>query len=87
MMGRGVRPLDAEARWSLAAWDELLVTLDDTEAGPAEGVDQNRLFLGVLRQYSPKVGLEFGYLWVTSKPPASLRTHAHTAFVWLNLAL
>jgi hypothetical protein len=87
LMGRAVRPLDAGARWSLAAWDEILVSLDETAAGPAQGVDQNRLFAGVLRQFSAKVGLEFGYLWVTSEAPASPRMHAHNAFVWLNLAL
>ena len=85
IMGRAVRPFDDRARWSFAGWDELLVTLDDTETGPAQGVDQNRLFAGVLRQFSPKVGLEVGYLWVTSDPPTGPRTHAHNLFVWLNL--
>jgi hypothetical protein len=85
IMGRTVRPFDAGARWSFAGWNELLVTLDDTGAGPARGVDQNRLFAGVLRQLSPTVGLEFGYLWVTADPPTGPRKHAHTAFVWLNL--
>jgi Protein of unknown function (DUF2490) len=85
MMGRGVRPIDARARWSLVGWDEVMLTLDDTDAGPAQGVDQNRLFVGTLRQFSPQVGLEFGYLWVTSEPPGGARTHAHNLFVWLNL--
>jgi hypothetical protein len=85
MMGRGVRPFDARARWSLVAWDELMVTANDTEGGPASGIDQNRFFAGTLRQFNPKVGLEFGYLWVTSEAPASPRTHAHNLFVWLNL--
>jgi hypothetical protein len=85
MMGRGVRPLDAKGRWSLVGWNELMLTLDDTQSGPAQGVDQNRLFVGTLRQFNPKVGLEFGYLWVTSEPPASARTHANNLFVWLNL--
>lgn len=85
MMGRGVRPFDAGARWSLAAWDELMVTVNDAEGGPASGIDQNRFFAGTLRQFTPKVGLEFGYLWVTSEPPGGPRTHAHNLFVWLNL--
>jgi len=86
-MGRMVRPVTADRRWSLVGWDEFFVTMDDTSRGPAQGVDQNRLFAGVLRQYSPKVGLEFGYLWTTARPPARERTHAHVGFVWLNLAL
>lgn len=85
LMGRGVRPFDAGRRWALATWDELLLTLDETAVGPWQGVDQNRLFGGVLRQFSPKVGLEFGYLWVTSNPPSTARTHTHALSVWLNL--
>lgn len=85
IMGRTVRPLDAAKRWSLAAWNELMVTADETSVGPAQGVDQNRLFLGALRQFNPKVGFEFGYMWVTSEQPSQPRTHAHTAFFWLNL--
>jgi hypothetical protein len=84
-MGRFVRPVAADRRWSLAAWDELMVTLDGTEGGPSQGYDQNRLFGGLLRQFSPAVGLEFGYMWQTTNPPASPATHAHVAFVWLNL--
>ena len=85
LMGRGVRPVDGRARWSLVGWDEVLLTMDETRSGPAQGIDQNRLFVGTLRQFSPKVGFEFGYLWVTSEPPASPRTHAHNLSVWLNL--
>jgi hypothetical protein len=85
-MGRVVRPLTADRSWSLAAWNEVFVTFDDTVNGPWQGMDQNRLFAGLLRQINPTVGLEFGYLWTTSKPPAAPRSHAHVAFVWLNLA-
>ncbi len=87
IMGRGVRPFDAGGRWQLAAWDELMLTADETASGPAQGVDQNRLFAGVLRQFSPHVGLETGYLWVVTNPATGPQTHAHNLFVWLNLAL
>jgi hypothetical protein len=85
LMGRGVRPIDSRRRWSLVAWDEWLVTLDDTSGGPWQGVDQNRLFGGLLRQISPAIGFEFGYLWVTSNPPTRSRTHTHALSIWLNL--
>lgn len=85
LMVRGVRPFDEQARWSLAVWDEFMVTTNDAEGGPASGIDQNRLFAGVLRQFNPKVGFEFGYLWVTQEPPGAPRSHAHNLFVWLNL--
>jgi hypothetical protein len=87
IMGRGVRPFDARGRWSFAGWDEFMLTMDDTVSGPAQGVDQNRLFAGILRQFSPKVGLETGYLWVVTNPATGPLTHAHNLFVWLNLAL
>lgn len=84
-MGRGVRPIAAWPGWSLVGWDEVMVTVDETSGGPWEGADQNRLFGGLLKQFNPKVGLEFGYLWVTTQPPGNPRSHAHNAFVWLNL--
>lgn len=85
LMGRGVRPIDGKSGWSLVGWNELLITADDTQSGPAQGIDQNRLFAGTLRQFNPKVGFEFGYLWVTSKSPNSLRNHDHNLSIWLNL--
>lgn len=87
VMTRAVRPLDADRRWSVAAWNEAFFTLDDTAGGPAQGVDQNRLFGGVIRQLHPKAAFEFGYMWNTAKAPGRDRTHAHVAFLWLNLAL
>lgn len=89
LMGRVVRPLDADKVWSLAAWNEVMFTLDDTDSGgPARGVDQNRVFGGIIRKLSDKAALETGYLWQTTDPPGDApRRHAHVAFVWLNLTL
>ncbi|MCC7123722.1 MAG: DUF2490 domain-containing protein, partial [Acidobacteria bacterium] len=84
-MGRFVRPISADRRWLAVGWDEYFVTLDETDRGPWQGVDQNRLFAGVLRQFTPKIGFEFGYLWTTTKAPSAARQHAHVAFAWLNL--
>lgn len=88
VMGRIVRPLNADRSWLLAAWNEALFTVDDTVGGPQAGVDQNRLFAGVARRLSPKATLETGYLWQTMDPAgAAPRAHGHTAFAWLNLSL
>lgn len=87
MMGRFVRPLDANGQWSFVAWNELFVTFDETANGPWQGYDQNRAFAGVLRQLSAKAGFEFGYLWQTADPPGRPRQDAHVAFAWLNLLL
>lgn len=86
MMGRAVRPVDAEKLWSFVVWDEAMITLDDTQNGPAQGFDQNRLFAGVLRKLSDQAGLETGYVWRTSDPAgAAPRRHDHVLFAWLNL--
>jgi hypothetical protein len=86
MMGRAVRPVDAEKLWSIVAWNELMVTLDDTQNGPAQGIDQNRMFAGVLRKLSDQAGIESGYLWRTSDPNGDApRRHDHVLFAWLNL--
>ena len=86
MMGRAVRPVDKEKLWSIVAWNEIMFTLDDTQNGPAQGIDQNRVFAGVLRKLSNHAGFESGYLWRTSDPAgAAPRRHDHVLFAWLNL--
>jgi hypothetical protein len=86
VMGRVVRPIDAAKVWSIATWNEVMVTFDDTDHGPAQGLDQNRLFAGVMRKLSPHASLETGYLWQTANPPGlAPRTHNHIAFAWPNL--
>jgi hypothetical protein len=86
MMGRAVRPIDAKKLWSIAASNEIMFTLDDTERGPARGFDQNRVFAGVQRKLSNRAGLETGYVWrMTSDPPgAAPRHHDHVLSASLN---
>lgn len=86
VMGRAVRPVDAGKLWSIVAWNEVMFTLDETPNGPARGLDQNRVFAGVLRKLSNHAGLESGYLWRTSDPAGPVpRRHDHVLFAWLNL--
>lgn len=83
-LGRMVRPIGTSP-WAVAVWDEYFVTLDDTVRGPAQGFDQNRLFLTALRRLSPSVALEAGYLWQVVPANAMRGTrHGHTVFTWLN---
>lgn len=84
-LGRLARPIDAEGRWLVALWDELFVTLDDTRAGPPQGVDRNRLFGGVRRRLTQQASLEIGYLWQATRPRIGPRQDAHAALVWLDL--
>lgn len=85
-MGRVVRPLGG-SKWSLALWDEYMVTLDDTPNGPRQGFDQNRLFAGAFRKLSRDVTFEGGYVWQLHPSNASRGTrHGHTIFLWLTYA-
>ncbi|HTV02259.1 MAG TPA: DUF2490 domain-containing protein, partial [Luteitalea sp.] len=85
-MVRAVRPIGASA-WSIAASNEYFQTLDRTASGPGRGFDQNRVFGGFIRRFSPASTVEAGYLWqLVPRTSAAPRRHNHTAFVWFNYA-
>ncbi|MGE3707519.1 MAG: DUF2490 domain-containing protein, partial [Vicinamibacterales bacterium] len=63
MLGRAQRPIQAGRKWSLYAYDELMLTLDDTTQGPTSGFDRNRLSSGLSRRLSPTASTDVGYLW------------------------
>jgi len=70
-----------DSPYSLVASDELFVTVNKVTGGPAQGLDQNRLFIGASRSFGVPV-LEVGYLatYVWRSPAPRL---SHTALVWL----
>ena len=84
-MVRVQRPFAAGSRWGLAVYDELMITLDDTELGPEQGFDRNRLFAGVMRTLSPAATLEAGYLWEHSAMPDSLSRDEHVLLTTFTL--
>ena len=51
------------SKWTVAAWNEIFIGLNDTNAGPQAGYDQNRTFVGLNRRLSSRVSLEGGYLY------------------------
>ena len=79
-MVRGAYQL-GDSPYSLVASDELFVTLNKVTGGPAQGLDQNRFFIGANRSFGVPV-LEAGYLatyvWRAVGPRLN-----HTVVVWL----
>ncbi|HEX4857092.1 MAG TPA: DUF2490 domain-containing protein [Limnobacter sp.] len=55
-------PVAKESAWSYLGWNELFINLNDTTWAGGTGINQNRLFTGVMWRYSQKSRLELGYL-------------------------
>lgn len=49
-------------RWSLVAWDEVFLALNDTDWGARSGFDQNRGFVGAAFHLTEHVRVEAGYM-------------------------
>jgi hypothetical protein len=62
-MARAQRPLSTGNPWGVWAYDELMLTFDDTARGPGRGFDRNRLSAGISRRVSPLVSFDAGYVW------------------------
>lgn len=86
LMARTQRPIGG-AGWGVFAYDELMVTLDDTERGPQSGYDRNRVAAGVSRRVSPAVSFDAGYLWERGVFNGDLRRHDHVALGVVNVSL
>lgn len=84
LMARAQRPV-GRAGFGVYAYDELMLTLDDTARGPASGFDRNRLSAGVSRRVSPAVSFDAGYLWERAVFGAG-RRNDHIAVGVLNLS-
>jgi len=56
------RPLGTGGRLYLSLWDELFVNLNDTDGGPEDGIDQNRIFGGLGVRLGEHARTEIGYM-------------------------
>jgi len=85
MMARAQRPLAPTSPWGVWAYDELMVTLDDTPQGPQDGFDRNRLSAGISRRVSPLVSFDAGYVWERGVAGAGRRNdHVALGVLYLN---
>jgi hypothetical protein len=85
-MVRVQRPLGAASPWSFAAYDEVMLTIDDTAPGPARGFDRNRLYGALARRLNAAVGAELGYIWERSTLPGPPERNDHVIIGVLNIA-
>lgn len=51
------------SKWTLTAWNETFIHLNDTDSGIEAGYNQNRAFVGANVALSKKIKLEGGYLY------------------------
>lgn len=86
LMARAQRPVGGRG-WGVYAYDELMVTLDDTASGPQDGFDRNRLSAGVSRRVSPVMSFDAGYLWERGVFNGDGRRHDHIAIAVVNVSL
>ncbi len=86
MMLRTQRPLGTSA-WTLALYNETMVTLDTTTRGPQRGYDRNRAYGGVQRRLSPMFTSEFGYIWENSTITGPGQRNDHVAIGVMNVGL
>jgi hypothetical protein len=85
MMVRAQRPIGA-SRWSVAAYDEAMITVDRTPLGPPRGFDRNRLYGGLARRVSRAASVEGGYIWENSVTAGATHRNDHIAIAVVNLA-
>jgi hypothetical protein len=86
LLTRLQRPLGASTPWSVAFYDEAMVTLDNTPLGPARGFDRNRLYGGLVHRLSTAISAEVGYVWEHSTLPGPPQRNDHVALGVINLA-
>lgn len=86
LLGRLQRPLGSSPRWSIAFYNETMVTLDTTRNGPARGFDRNRLYSGVIRRLSPAASIEVGHIWENSTIRGPAQRNDQVLIGVLNLA-
>jgi hypothetical protein len=84
-LARAQRPFASDGRWQLASYNELMLTFDDTPAGPQRGYDRNRFYAGVMRSVSPAATLEAGYIWEHSPLTGRGDRHDHAAIAVMTL--
>jgi hypothetical protein len=85
MLARVQRGASVPKQWGAYAYNELMVTLDDTERGPSSGFDRNRISAGASYRLSALAAFDGGYLWEHGVFGTG-RRNDHVAMLALNLS-
>ena len=85
LMLRAQRPLAPAGPWSIALYNETMLTLDDTSDGPGRGFDRNRVYGGLVRRLSPLFSAELGYVWEHGAFAGPLQRDDHVALGVINI--
>ena len=73
--------------FSIVAWDELFINLNNADGVQTDGFDQNRLFVGAAWHVAPSVRFEAGYLNNILNPPGGNDPVNHNLSLSLFLSL
>ena len=79
------RPI-AGSQWYGLASEEVFVNLNDDDAGPLDGFEQNRLRLGLGRRFFGRLRAEGGYEFQYARRRADPGVFRHVFFLELSLA-
>jgi uncharacterized protein DUF2490 len=60
-MLRGDFPLPDAPEWTIVVYDEIFVNVNAVGNDPDSGFDQNRLFLGLNRQFTEQFNMDLGH--------------------------
>ena len=54
-------PLPQAPEWAFVLYNEILVNVNSVRNGPQEGFDENRFVVGMNRQVTEQISVDFGY--------------------------
>ena len=54
-------PIPQAPEWAFVLYDEVLVNVNSVRNGPQEGFDENRFVVGMNRQVTEQISVDFGY--------------------------
>ena len=88
-MLRGDFPLPDATEWAIVVYDEIFVNVKAAGNGPDSGFDQNRLFIGLNRQFTEQFNMDLGYQTqaLNNRQPALINQINHSILLQFFISL